>query len=288
MESGYGSDGIECDYDALSDEEDEDDDLSAFSVWDETSRDVPETYEDHTESFDDSFITFESVGVHFDPNVHYISTPELSEDEADPQTTFHEMMQLARESGRLQVSLDQLDGVDLTASHEDGNNHHEFVRPTTYQTEEFTRDAVDLDRRLFVAYMNGIHGIADSKYKTYLRTQVDNIRLGHDTELMDPDDSVCMYLDLISNYVNGVFRHLVADEEFKELVALHEEDQTARQGVSSATSAPNNHHALLRKIERLLLERLANGSVDVCPDELSFFAGGIIHALEFWNAPEPI
>ncbi|KAJ5814822.1 hypothetical protein N7474_006599 [Penicillium riverlandense] len=278
-ESGYGSDEIDSDYDELSDqkEDDEEDDddgnSSDFSVWDETSGDVPETQEDHTESFDDSFITFETVGVHFDTDVHYIDTPELSEDDeaSGSQMTVHEMM-LAHKPGSPNV-VNYLNGVD-TSENEDG--HQEFVRHVANPPEEFSRDAVDLDRRLFVAYMNGIHGIADSKYKTYLHAQVDNIRVGLESDSFDSDDSACMYLDLISNHVNGVFRNLLADDEVNELVALYEEEQTT-------TLTPTPHQTLLDKIEHLLQDRLANGRVEVCPDELSFFAGGVVHAIGGWQ-----
>ncbi|CAL5874515.1 uncharacterized protein PFLUO_LOCUS8811 [Penicillium psychrofluorescens] len=282
-ESGYGSDKIDSDYDELSDqneddeEDDDDDNSSDFSVWDETSGDVPETQEDHTESFDDSFITFESAGVHFDTEVHYIDTPELSEDDDDDdetsgsQMTVHEMM-LAHKSGSLSVA-NYLKGVD-TCEDEDG--HPESVRHNANQPEEFSRDAVDLDQRLFVAYMNGIHGIADNKYKTYLRAQVDNIRVGLESDSFDSDDSACMYLDLISNHVNSIFRNLLADDEVNELVSLYEEEQTT-------TLTPVHHIALLDKIEHLLLDRLANGRVEVRPDELSFFAGGVVHAIGRWQ-----
>jgi hypothetical protein len=185
--------------------------------------------------------------------------------------TFHEMM-LAHKYGSQSV-VNYLNGVDISEN-EDG--HQEFVRHVAYQPEEFSRDAVDLDQRLFVAYMNGIHGIADSKYKTYLHAQVDNIRVGLESDSFDSDDSACMYLDLISNHVNGVFRNLLADDEVSELVALYEEERTT-------TLTPAPHQALLDKIEHLLHDRLANGRVEVCPDELSFFAGGVLHAIGGWQ-----
>ncbi|KAJ5606321.1 hypothetical protein N7510_009102 [Penicillium lagena] len=278
-ESGYGSDEIDSDYEELSDqkeddeEDDDDDNYSDFSVWDETSGEVPETQEDHTESFDDSFIAFETVGVHFDTEVQYIDTPELSEDDDETsgsQMTFHEMM-LAHKSGSQSV-VNYFNAVD-PSENEDG--HQEFVRHVAYQPDEFSRDAVDLDQRLFVAYMNGIHGIADSKYKNYLRAQVDNIRMGLDSDSFDSDNSACMYLELISNHVNNIFRNLLADDEVTELLALYEEQPT--------TFIPAHHQALLGKIEHLLLDRLANGRVEVCPDELRFLAGGVVHAIGDWQ-----
>lgn len=284
-ESGYGTDGIEFDYDALSDEEDEDG-MSDFSVWEETSQDVPETREDHTESFDDSFIGFETM-VRFDPKVQYIESPELSDDEETPdsQMTFHEMMLLAQKT-RDSHHAAHLPCEDDTHDDDIETSHKEFVRSAGNQPEDFTRDGVEVDRQLFVAYMNGMHGIADTKYKSYLRTQADNIRQGHEAESMHPDDAPCMYLDLITHHVIGIFRNLLAVEELDALIEFRNEDSTTSNTHAGLSNPALNHHqALLDKIEHLLLDRLTNGRVDVCPDELSFFAGGIAHALGTKDLP---
>ncbi|KAJ5640650.1 hypothetical protein N7528_000275 [Penicillium herquei] len=302
-ESGYGSDDIELEYDALSEDEDEsdEDDMSDFSVWDEdSSHHVPETHEDHTHSFDDSFIGFESA-VRFDPHVEYIGTPDtdLSEDEEAPQPemTMHEMMLLSLKSSSVQSSLQESDTEDDDS---EAGRHDSFFRANAPQLEDFTRDAVDVDQRLFVAYMNGIHGIADANYKSYLRAQADNIRMGHETESMHPDDPPCMYLDSVLNHVIGVFRNLLAVDELNDLIALRKEDSTYERAKTSLsvetpaetptetaaeTAGPTTHQALLDKIEHFLLDRLTNGSVDVFPDELRFFAGGIAHALGTEDLP---
>lgn len=287
-ESGYGSDEIEHEYDALSEnesDEDEDDNMSDFSIWEETSQDVPETRQDHTDSFDDSFIGFESA-VHFSPSVQYIDTPEYTEDEdegSDSQMTLHEMMLLSLQSGGSQSSLLQADADEGT---DDECDHKEFIRNCSHHPEEFTLDGVDVDRNLFVALMNGIHGIADHKYKSYLRIHVDSIRQGQETEPMHPDDPPCMYLDSIVTHTIGIFRNLLAVDELDGLVALRNKD-ICDHPVEATTSdkSTNLHIVLLDKIEHLLLNRLANGSVDISPDELSFLAGGIAHALGTQDLP---
>ncbi|KAJ5823487.1 hypothetical protein N7447_005827 [Penicillium robsamsonii] len=282
-ESGYSSDGIDSEYDALSDESDEEDDgdESDFSVWDDTNGEVPETYEDHTESFDDAFISFEENSVRFDPKVEYIDSMEVSDDEApDHQMTCHEMMMLSRDSKGTQTLLDQLDKMDMADSDENEDDHPEFIRKSINQPEEFSRDAVDLDCSLFVAYMNGIRGITTPKYQTYLQVQVDHIRLGKDTEFVDPEGAPSLYLDLVSNHVIGTFCNLLAEDELNELITLCAEEQTGNQNHTSSPTLDLDHHqALLNKIEKFLLDRLANGRVDIGPDELSFFAGGIAHEL---------
>ncbi|KAJ5172960.1 hypothetical protein N7492_005553 [Penicillium capsulatum] len=282
-ESGYGSDDIDLEYDALS--EDEDEDMSDFSVWDETSRDVPETHQDHTDSFDDSFIGFETM-VRFDTKVEYIDAPgvDLSDDEGETQMTCHEMMLLAQQSGNSQISFYN---EESDASDDEGDDcHKEFVCTiNANHFEDFSHDAVDVDRQLFVAYMNGIHGIADNKYKSYLRTQAANIRLGHETESMHPDDAPCMYLDRVCSHVIGIFRNLVADDELNDLIALRKEDLAEEHKNSHASQALHHHQNLLNKIEHVLVDRLTNGHVDVYPDELSFFAGNITQALNTAKLP---
>ena len=192
--------------------------------------------------------------------------------------TVHEMMLLAQKAGCSQASLNQSDADDVLYDDSDCD-HKEFFRMKTTQLEDFTRDAVDVDQRLFIAYMHGIHGIADANYKTYLRTQADNIRHGQETESMHPDD-----LDLILDHVIGVFRNLLAEDELNGLIELRKED-LAIEPDSVAASCPNPHQVLLEKIEKFLLNRLTNGHVDVLPDELSFFAGGIAHALGTEDLP---
>ncbi|KAJ5380079.1 uncharacterized protein N7496_002507 [Penicillium cataractarum] len=285
-ESGYGSDDIEFDYDALSEDdedEDDDDDMSDFSIWEETMDDVPETREDRTDTFDDVFIGFES-SVRFAVEIEYIDNPGLEEEDeiSDSQMTCHEMMMLALQSGSVSSSFHSEDDSD-----DEDHSHHEFMRTCTNHPEDFTPDAVDVDRQLFVAYMNGIHGIADAKYKAYIHMQADNIRLGHETESMHPDDAPCMYLDLIQNHVIGVFRNLLSVAELDDLVGLRKQDALAagQANPNSLDLTQKNHQVLLDKVEHFLLDRLANGRVDVCPDEMSFLAGGIVQALGTQDLP---
>lgn len=300
-ESGYSSNECDSEYDALSDDDDDEDDdeeddaeddeeddeedddaMSDFSIWDgETSQDVPETHEDQTESFDDVFISFGVNSVHFDPKVEYIASREVSDDEEeDQQMTCHEMMLLARNTSGTQTLLDQLKQMDIEDGHE---NHRDFARKPITQSEEFSRDDVDLDRSLFVAYMNGIHGVTnktfEQQYEAYLRAQVDHIRLGKDSDCMSADEAPALYLDLISSHVIGTFCNLLAEDELNELITLSAEEQTDQDDSSSSCLDLDHHQALLNKIEKFLMERLTDGLVDVAPDELTLFAGSIVHDL---------
>ncbi|CAG8932478.1 unnamed protein product [Penicillium salamii] len=290
-ESGYSSDEIDSDYDALSDDEEDDDDMSDFSVWDgEASQEVPETHEDHTEFFDDAFISFEENSVRFAPDVQYIESTEVSDDEDGHQMTCHEMMLLARNTSGTQTLLDQLDKMDIQDEEDEEEEcHKEYVRKPVTQPEEFSRDAVDLDRSLFLAYINGIHGVTnktyEKQYETYLRSHVDHIRLGKDTDGMNLDDAPALYFDTISSHVIGTFRNLLADDEWNELISLRAEEQVDKNGANACSLDLEHHQALLTKIEKFLLERLMDGLVDVAPEELTLFAGSIVSELDTKTMP---
>ncbi|XHG01451.1 hypothetical protein AWENTII_004833 [Aspergillus wentii] len=280
-ESGYGSDASDFGYDALSEESDDDDeDMYEVAAWDDASDIMSDTYDDDDddESLDGSFIAFEFESmVRFDTNVHYIEAPEPSDDEGpDTEMTCHELMELARNSGSLQLVETEYPSADLMDDGEDDHNHG----PNADRPEEHTRDVVDLDKRIFVAYMNGINGIADSQYKSHLRARVDEIKMGRtQPQPMEAISTNGVYLEHVLNHVIGVFGNLVAKEELDELVHISEEK--GAQVPSEQTE--NSNQALLGKIECLLSERLANDQVDVGEDELSFFAGGVACALENGN-----
>ena len=270
-ESGYDSDGSWYDSDAEFE--------YSFSVensnWDslvalipgEASGDACGTHIDD-ESGDDSFISFESA-VRFDPKIEYIEAPEFAEDEVtDAEMTFHEMVKLAAMSSHL-----LLDGVGP----EDGSLDDRVVG----ESEEDSPDAVDLDKRLFAAYMNGINGIADSDFKSHLHARVGDIKSGRaETPFLDSDNVVEIYLDNILSHVIGVFRNLVVKEELDELVTLSGEKTSLQQlDQSSHSEFEVCNKVLLDKIEAVLLERLGQGNVEIGPDELTFFAGGVAHML---------
>lgn len=325
VESGYDSDNIDGEYDPISDndadsqaegdeseseseidedddddndeEEDSDDedkleysdadsaDFSDFSVWDEdTLLEVPESRNDHTESFDDSFIGF-GVSVHFHPHIQYFDCHTTDEDESDTQMTLHEIMRLRQQSGDSQDLLPQSDAEDMPDDeHEIG--HREFASKIHIRLEDFTDDTIEDDRRQFTAYMVAIHG-ALQKYGPCLHTQADNIRLGNEAEPAHPNDAPYLYLDTVTNHVIGTFRHLLAADELDNLITARKNNKGSAHAQSehSETHSENSYQVLLTKIEQLLLDRLTNGLVDITPDELSFFAGGVLHALGTRDLP---
>jgi hypothetical protein len=74
--------------------------------------------------------------------------------------------------------------------------------------------------------------------------------------------------------------------ELDDLVGLRKQDVAADQAGSNSVGLTENYHrVLLDKVEHFLIDRLANGRVDVCPDEMSFLAGGIVQALGTQDLP---
>ncbi|PLB40085.1 uncharacterized protein BDW47DRAFT_5750 [Aspergillus candidus] len=280
-ESGYASEATDHEFDDSSDEEDEDEDEEYYiTAWDSDS-DAMSDSEDEEEDADDddgesmecSFISFES-NVRFDPNVVYIEAPKCAlEDttDADSGMTCHEIMERARALGQ-SASEDPLDDFDLDDIEND--THAIFYDIVRQLPEEHSRDIVDLDKRLFAAYMNGINGVTDSSYKSRLHTQVEDIVAGGVQSPYLNSDSPCgVYLDHALNHVIGTFPHILIAGELDELMRLSDEKKADRR----------TQNGLVRKIEHLLSERLGSDRVTIGADELCFFAGGIAYALENWK-----
>lgn len=283
-ESGYGTDASDYGYEAISDDEDEEDDemYDEVSIWGDASDIMFCCSDEEEESDDGSFIAFESM-VRFDENVQYIDAPTLDGDErSGTGLTCHEIMEMARSSGSVQFA-DGENPTGIGSGDKDMDNHRNHCGTALDNPEEHPGDMIDLDKQLFVAYVNGIKGIADSQYKPRIRALVDEIRLGRaQTPYLETEGTDGVYLDHALNHVIGVFRNLLLADEFEELVALSEQ----KIAMTPQTKDMESHNSkLMDRIQRVLVERLAQGKVDVEADELSFFAGGVTYALENWKGP---
>lgn len=231
--------------------------------------------------FDDSHIAFEN-SVHFDTDVSYINTLEHPDDDADDDTgaqsplTVHEMMLLTNRRGDY-VMDDSPDGHDNDSDSGDTSIANVIIQQLS---KDYPRDMLEIDKQLFVAFINGIHGDTRRKYQTYLHDRVQGFREGRfqspffETET---DPSSCLFLDEALKHVIGMFRHIVLREEFDELVRLA---QSARLQDQVSRPMQKQSSDFLDRIECLLSERLLKGVTSVDKDELSFFADGVVYALE--------
>jgi hypothetical protein len=230
--------------------------------------------------FDDSFITFAN-SVHFAPEICYIDAPGIHDDCAEPEMTVHEQIEMARVSHDSTSFHTEMRDF---ATDVDGNPNEDDLNGIIDRQEEHTRDIIELDKQLFIAYMNGINGVPSHKYKSRLQTRAQEIRQGlvH-SPFFESENIRGSYLDHVLNHVIGVFRNLLAQEEFMELVAFCEKTSTMEQ--SNTLSHPTKAHPeeLFSRIECLISERLTCGNIELSEDELSFFAGGVVHAIQNWN-----
>ncbi|OKL63888.1 hypothetical protein UA08_00458 [Talaromyces atroroseus] len=253
-----------------------------FEEFDEVDEALDEYVDDM--EFDDSHIAFENF-VHFDTDVSYIENVEHPDDHADDEAggqspmTLHEMMLLAN-SRRDHVMYDSQDG-----NNDDSGNGDTSIANIIIQqlAKDYASDMLDVDKQIFVAFINGIHGDTKRRYQSYLHDRVQGFREGRfqspffETET---DSSGCLFLDEALKHVIGMFRHIVLREEFDELARLAQSSRLQEQ-VSASTKKQS--FAFLERIERLLSERLLQGMTSVGQDELSFFADGVVYALAHPN-----
>ncbi|KAK1142568.1 hypothetical protein N8T08_007543 [Aspergillus melleus] len=307
-ESGYGShemsDG-ECinasdlsseseDDDVLMDgcDDESDDEMYYETAWeDDTDESVSDGSdivfgyddEDEADSLECSFVSFESTGVRFAPEVSYIEAPYYSDaddedDELQTGMTCHEMMELARASGRLHIAESDSSDVDMDDEYLDEDQISDHIKELP---EEHPSDVADLDKRLFAAYMHGIQGIADPDYKARLRARTKEVKAGRtQSPYLDSQDPDYIYIDQALNHVIGSFHNLVTEEELDELVTIND---TKGLSLRRPGAVESLDRYLMGKIEGLLSERLATDDVLISPEELSFFAGGVGFALDHWR-----
>ncbi|GAD99738.1 hypothetical protein NFIA_103130 [Paecilomyces variotii No. 5] len=286
-ESGYESEPSDYEFDPSFDSEPSDLNYCEEVIFDsEDDSDVSSEISDHSEEqsdfvFDDSLVVFEPC-VRFDSKVSYIEAPSFDDDDVDcqPEMTVHEIMELARASGSLKIIHNNCDDStdDDCSEDECGTGRDVMDGP-----EEHTPEDVEIDRELFLAYMNGINGVAEHVYKPRLQSRATAIREGlTHSPFFESETVYGTYLDHVLNHVIGFFRNLLVRDEFDELVRLSESKiamehhETSHQEIEECT-----RHAL-EKIEMLLSDRLGKGQLELGQDELSFFAGGVLYALENW------
>ena len=231
-------------------EAEDDDDVCYVKNWNEMINPGASTSHDD----DDSFIGFEAA-VRFDMNVHYIEppppTPQEEKEEGTPETgemTFHEMMEIARSDGY------ENDGKDTVTNR---------------------ADEVELDKRLFIAYVNGMEEVM-KYWEEYIQRYVEEVQAGH---ILSPfpelDSAGGIYIDQVLRHLIGIFPKLVVKDEMNELVKL-DEKRTTRDSETVQRSTVE----LVNRIKEHLEEKLTKGKVEIREDEMRYFAGGIAYSLE--------
>ncbi|KAH8702067.1 hypothetical protein BGW36DRAFT_424357 [Talaromyces proteolyticus] len=274
----------------------DDDDIFGFEIYPNIPMDEEISLYDHCESgfdldnesegmgsyvedlnLDESQVSFET-SVHFDTNVSYIETPEIPDDVEDQaEMTMHELMLLAR-NDRHQTDSDLNDNDD---EEDDMDSDTAIANLIIRQVlKDYSRDMIEVDKQIFVAFINGIHGATRQKYQTYLHDRVQGFREGRLQSPFfesDTEPSTGFFLDEALKHVIGMFRNVVLREEFEELARLAGSRKDQESLPISAEQQPAD---FLKRVEQILSERLLDGNAAVGEDELSFFADGVVYALE--------
>ncbi|CRG87445.1 hypothetical protein PISL3812_04462 [Talaromyces islandicus] len=233
--------------------------------------------------FDDDYVEFGN-SVHFDANISYIESPNDSEstDDDEPQMTMHERMLLARKDlkpAEEDIVNSDHDDVDECYDSDSNSDTEDATKSDTAIADEiileilsnYSRDMVDIDKQIFVAFINGIHEVTDQKYQSHLQDRVQGFRDGRFQSPFFDNDS-CLFLNDSLKHVIGMFRNVVNREEFEELARL--------AGQRKGGEFESESVALFERIEHLVSERLLEDKVVVGKDELGFFVDGVVYALE--------
>ncbi|KAL1974881.1 hypothetical protein VTN31DRAFT_5085 [Thermomyces dupontii] len=207
--------------------------------------------------------------VRFDTAVSYIESPDFpeSEDEQDePVMTFHEMMMKHLELMGTAENEEEQENTEIAAK---------LIADISNRPDDYSRDMVELDKQLFIAYINGMHSSANKKYDSVLQKHVQALRDGtSQSPFLESKTVQGGYLDEVLKHVIGMFRNVVMPDEFDELVRL------SGKGLAET---PDRKKDALHRVECLLRDRVAEGKITVRPTELSFLAAGIVYALEHPN-----
>lgn len=239
------------------------------SVWDSDASEMLAGGNDGR-FMDASFISFVGPSVQFDSHVQFIPSPSDGlDDEIDTVMTVHEMM------ARNQVCRDlRHPPFDLKGCRSNVD------RNILNALKEHACEEVELDKRLLVAYVNGMNG--NTQFRSHLCALAENLKLGHvDSPFSDGESATGVYLDQVLCHVIGIFPNIIAEEEFAELIAMSEEYAVFKR--KHVNLANNGSKFLLRKIEHLLTDRLTSDAIELSQDELRFFASGIIYVLANWS-----
>jgi hypothetical protein len=218
--------------------------------------------------FNDGHVAFGN-SVRFDTKITYIESPQIGDSSKDdePQVTMHELMLLARKDLEGIVTSDA-DDVDECW---DADSETAIANLNIMQlSKDHPRDMIDVDKQIFIAFINGIHEATKKKYQSHLHDRVQGFREGRlQSPFFESDDesSSCLFLDDALKHVIGMFRNVVRREEFEELAGL-------------AGKRKSDESDVLERIEHLVSERLLEERAVVGKDELGFFADGVVYALE--------
>ncbi|PGH15305.1 hypothetical protein AJ79_02470 [Helicocarpus griseus UAMH5409] len=188
-------------YDADSDMDEDDDDMSEDDGSDIDDYNGLDDYGDEYSDDEGSFICFVNT-VHFSDKDEIRIIPgrhENGDSHAEPEMTFHEQAQRIK-----------------------GSKHALFepysVNKKEYDSSEHGPDLVDIDKQLFVAYVNGIRNMGADDYQPVVLSRTLNADPCDVEVIPIIEYQVNSYLDRVLESLLGFFPHLFGTDEYNRIL----------------------------------------------------------------------
>ncbi|KKZ62914.1 hypothetical protein EMCG_02760 [[Emmonsia] crescens] len=250
-------DNIEYDADSDMDEDDgkEDDETGT------NDSDWSDEYDDNEYSDEEgSFVCFvNSVRFSAKDDICIIpSIDETGDDRAEPEMTFHE--QAHRMQGSKRVPFEP-----YTVNRKD------------YDPNEHSPDVIDLDKQLFMAYVNGIRNMNAEDYQPIVLSRTLNAAPCDVDVLPVTEHQVNAYLDRVVDSLLGFFPYLFGKDEYNRLLDVAEV-VTSFDDYNNVLYKPDSglfQQAITRQLER----KLADTLVIIENNILDWVAGELVEPL---------
>ncbi|EDN10574.1 predicted protein [Histoplasma mississippiense (nom. inval.)] len=217
---------------------------------------------DENEYSDDegSFICFVN-SVHFSAKDDIRIIPcrdEIVDGRAEPEMTFHEQALRMRSSKRVPFQPYTVNGKD-------------------YDPNEHSRDVIELDKQLFIAYVNGIRNMNVEDYRPVVLARTLNATSCDIDFLPITEHQVNAYLDRVVDSALGFFPYLFGKDEYDRILD-DAEVVTSFDYYNNVLYKPDSG-LFQQAITRQLESKLADTAAIIENDILDWVAGELIEPL---------
>ncbi|OJD24784.1 hypothetical protein ACJ73_03846 [Blastomyces percursus] len=251
--------GYDADSDMYEDEDEED--ASGDSELGDDESDCSDGYDECEYSDEeDSFICFVN-SVHFSAQDDICIIPsrdEIGENRAEGEMTFHE--QALRMQASKRVSFEP-----YSANKKD------------YDPDEHSHDVIDLDKQLFMAYVNGIRNMNTEDYQPVVLSRTLNAAPCDIAVLPITEHQVNGYLDRVVESLLGFFPYLFGKDEYNRLLDVAKV-VTSFDDYNNVLYEPDSG-LFQQVITRQLEKKLADTAATIEHDLLDWVAGELIEPL---------
>ncbi|EGC41404.1 conserved hypothetical protein [Histoplasma capsulatum var. duboisii H88] len=257
----YDSDSDMDDDDDDDEEEEEEEEVSGgYKTGTSDSNRSDEGDENEYSDDEGSFICFVN-SVHFSAKDDIRIIPcrdEIVDGRAEPEMTFHEQALRMRGSKRVPFQPYTVNGKD-------------------YDPNEHSRDVIELDKQLFIAYVNGIRNMNVEDYRPVVLTRTLNATSCDIDFLPTTEHQVNAYLDRVVDSALGFFPYLFGKDEYNRILD-DAEVVTSFDDYNNVLYKPDSG-LFQQAITRQLESKLADTAAIIENDILDWVAGELIEPL---------